>query len=72
VPGFATRMVEWITERPGEWAAVVGPSARRTVENLAAAGTGAGAGADAAAGAGSETASGAGSQTAGAGPRVTV
>ncbi|WP_319196799.1 trypsin-like peptidase domain-containing protein, partial [Streptomyces sp. AK04-3B] len=45
VPGFAAQVVEWLTEAPGEWAAVVGPSARRTVENLA------GAGADAEAGA---------------------
>ncbi|MDQ0583818.1 trypsin-like peptidase domain-containing protein [Streptomyces rishiriensis] len=35
VPGFATRVVDWLTDEPGEWAAVVGPSARRTIENLA-------------------------------------
>ncbi|MCX5268052.1 serine protease [Streptomyces sp. NBC_00199] len=41
VPGFAAQVVEWLTQAPGEWAAVVGPSARRTVENLAGAGAGA-------------------------------
>ncbi|MGW0946805.1 trypsin-like peptidase domain-containing protein [Streptomyces sp. NPDC002623] len=35
VPGFAAQVVDWLTEAPGEWAAVVGPSARRTIENLA-------------------------------------
>ncbi|WP_328479409.1 serine protease [Streptomyces sp. NBC_00377] len=35
VPGFAARVVAWLTDAPGEWAAVVGPSARRTIENLA-------------------------------------
>ncbi|MFI5472219.1 trypsin-like peptidase domain-containing protein [Streptomyces cacaoi] len=35
VPGFAARVVDWLTDAPGEWAAVVGPSARRTIENLA-------------------------------------
>ncbi|MEU5077132.1 trypsin-like peptidase domain-containing protein [Streptomyces asoensis] len=37
VPGFAARVTEWLTEAPGEWAAVVGPAARRTIENLAGA-----------------------------------
>ncbi|WP_399075684.1 trypsin-like peptidase domain-containing protein [Streptomyces zaehneri] len=37
VPGFAARVVDWLTDAPGEWAAVVGPSARRTIENLAGA-----------------------------------
>ncbi|MER6957712.1 trypsin-like peptidase domain-containing protein [Streptomyces sp. NPDC000618] len=35
VPGFAAQVVDWLTEAPGEWAVVVGPSARRTIENLA-------------------------------------
>ncbi|MEU3783686.1 trypsin-like peptidase domain-containing protein [Streptomyces sp900129855] len=35
VPGFAAQVVHWLTDAPGEWAAVVGPSARRTIENLA-------------------------------------
>ncbi|MDR6980593.1 hypothetical protein J2X68_007333 [Streptomyces sp. 3330] len=35
VPGFAAQVVDWLTDAPGEWAAVVGPSARRTIENLA-------------------------------------
>ncbi|MGW2715004.1 hypothetical protein ACWC4J_39505, partial [Streptomyces sp. NPDC001356] len=34
VPGFAARMARWLTEAPDDWAAVVGPSARRTIENL--------------------------------------
>ncbi|KQX79768.1 hypothetical protein ASD48_33190 [Streptomyces sp. Root1310] len=37
VPGFAARVVDWLTDAPGEWAVVVGPSARRTIENLAGA-----------------------------------
>ncbi|MET8169741.1 trypsin-like peptidase domain-containing protein [Streptomyces sp. NPDC005329] len=37
VPGFAAQVVGWLTDAPGEWAAVVGPSARRTIENLAGA-----------------------------------
>ena len=28
-------MAGWLTEAPGEWAAVVGPSSRRMIENLA-------------------------------------
>ncbi|MFE2097873.1 trypsin-like peptidase domain-containing protein [Streptomyces sp. NPDC059468] len=35
VPGFAARMARWLGETPQDWAAVVGPSARRMIENLA-------------------------------------
>ncbi|MBB5930085.1 hypothetical protein FHS34_005578 [Streptomyces echinatus] len=35
VPGFAARMAGWLTDAPDDWAAVVGPSARRMIENLA-------------------------------------
>ncbi|MFF9771028.1 hypothetical protein ACF1GT_31385 [Streptomyces sp. NPDC014636] len=35
VPGFAVRMARWLTDAPDDWAAVVGPSARRMIENLA-------------------------------------
>ncbi|GGS87951.1 trypsin-like peptidase domain-containing protein [Streptomyces cinerochromogenes] len=35
VPGFAARMARWLTDAPEEWAAVVGPSTRRMIENLA-------------------------------------
>ncbi|MFJ1971461.1 trypsin-like peptidase domain-containing protein [Streptomyces sp. NPDC087903] len=35
VPGFAARVAGWLSDAPGEWAAVVGPSARRMIENLA-------------------------------------
>ncbi|MFF4504187.1 trypsin-like peptidase domain-containing protein [Streptomyces sp. NPDC001401] len=35
VPGFAARMAGWLTEAPQTWAAVVGPSTRRMIENLA-------------------------------------
>ncbi|MFV0133331.1 hypothetical protein ACLGIH_08860 [Streptomyces sp. HMX87] len=34
-PGFAVRVTGWLTDAPQEWAALVGPSARRTIENLA-------------------------------------
>ncbi|MEU0158036.1 serine protease [Streptomyces sp. NPDC006261] len=34
VPGFAALVVRWLADAPQEWAAVVGPSARRTVEAL--------------------------------------
>ncbi|MEU3029947.1 trypsin-like peptidase domain-containing protein [Streptomyces incarnatus] len=34
VPGFATRMNRWFADTPDDWAAVVGPSTRRTLENL--------------------------------------
>ncbi|MDX3315131.1 serine protease [Streptomyces sp. ME08-AFT2] len=66
VPGFAARAVEWLTEAPGEWAGVVGPSARRALECLAGSGSGAGSGVGAGAVAGAvagsepESASGAG------------
>lgn len=32
VPGFAALVIGWLADAPQEWAAVVGPSARRTVE----------------------------------------
>jgi hypothetical protein len=35
VPGFAALVAGWLTESPEEWAAVVGPGARRMIENLA-------------------------------------
>ncbi|KUM91362.1 hypothetical protein AQI88_37460 [Streptomyces cellostaticus] len=35
VPGFAARMARWLGETPDDWAVVVGPSARRMIENLA-------------------------------------
>ncbi|MEU9477377.1 hypothetical protein [Streptomyces sp. NPDC048191] len=35
VPGFAARMARWLADTPEDWAAVVGPSTRRTLENLA-------------------------------------
>ncbi|MYW49040.1 hypothetical protein GT346_38480, partial [Streptomyces sp. SID161] len=35
VPGFAARMARWLTEAPDDWAGMVGPGARRTIENLA-------------------------------------
>ncbi|WP_416975697.1 hypothetical protein [Streptomyces sp. 4F14] len=38
VPGFAARVARWIGESPQEWATVVGPGARRMIENLAGAG----------------------------------
>ncbi|KND39373.1 hypothetical protein [Streptomyces acidiscabies] len=38
VPGFAARVAGWIGEAPQEWATVVGPGARRMIENLAGAG----------------------------------
>jgi hypothetical protein len=34
VPGFAALVAGWLDRAPQEWAAVVGPSARRTVETL--------------------------------------
>ncbi|ORT54373.1 serine protease [Streptomyces sp. CB03238] len=34
VPGFAALVVGWLRQAPGDWAFVVGPSARRTVESL--------------------------------------
>ncbi|MGP3733221.1 trypsin-like peptidase domain-containing protein [Streptomyces sp. GDS52] len=38
VPGFAAALAHWLAEAPQEWAAVVGPGTRRTIENLAGAG----------------------------------
>ncbi|MGW0992915.1 serine protease [Streptomyces sp. NPDC002523] len=35
VPGFAARVARWLTDTPDDWAAVVGPSTRRMIENLA-------------------------------------
>ncbi len=35
VPGFAVRMAGWLGESPQDWEVVVGPSARRMIENLA-------------------------------------
>ncbi|MFD7301840.1 trypsin-like peptidase domain-containing protein [Streptomyces pharetrae] len=35
VPGFAARMAGWLSGEPGDWAALVGPSTRRTLEHLA-------------------------------------
>lgn len=37
VPGFGALVAGWLAEAPQEWAAVVGPSARRTVEGLGSA-----------------------------------
>ncbi|MFF5107268.1 trypsin-like peptidase domain-containing protein [Streptomyces sp. NPDC000134] len=38
VPGFAARVAGWLAGAPEEWAALVGPSARRTLESLAGVG----------------------------------
>ncbi|MFC9674370.1 serine protease [Streptomyces sp. NPDC056949] len=35
VPGFAALLVEWLAGSPREWAALVGPSARRVIGGLA-------------------------------------
>ncbi|OLZ67022.1 hypothetical protein AV521_26770 [Streptomyces sp. IMTB 2501] len=35
VPGFAAQMARWLAATPDDWAAVVGPSTRRMLENLA-------------------------------------
>ncbi|MEU9523599.1 trypsin-like peptidase domain-containing protein [Streptomyces sp. NPDC048224] len=35
LPGFATRLTGWLGEAPEDWAALVGPSTRRTIEHLA-------------------------------------
>ncbi|MEU6557600.1 trypsin-like peptidase domain-containing protein [Streptomyces sp. NPDC046915] len=35
VPGFAALMARWLTDTPEDWAAVVGPSTRRMIGNLA-------------------------------------
>ncbi|MGW2176209.1 trypsin-like peptidase domain-containing protein [Streptomyces sp. NPDC001705] len=37
LPGFATRLTGWLADAPPDWAALVGPNARRTIENLAGA-----------------------------------
>ncbi|MGW2089406.1 trypsin-like peptidase domain-containing protein [Streptomyces sp. NPDC001880] len=37
VPGFAALITGWLADAPQEWAALVGPSARRTVEALGSA-----------------------------------
>ncbi len=34
-PGFAARMARWLGEAPDDWAALVGPSAHRMIDNLA-------------------------------------
>ncbi|WTW20664.1 serine protease [Streptomyces sp. NBC_00019] len=34
-PGFAAQVAGWLTDAPQQWAAVVGPSTRRMIENLA-------------------------------------
>ncbi|WMD04484.1 serine protease [Streptomyces sp. FXY-T5] len=38
VPGFAARAAAWLSDAPEEWAALVGPSSHRMIENLAGAG----------------------------------
>ncbi|MGW0770400.1 hypothetical protein [Streptomyces sp. NPDC002676] len=38
VPGFAALMARWLADTPDDWAAVVGPSTCRMIENLAGAG----------------------------------
>jgi hypothetical protein len=35
LPGFATVVTGWLTDAPQDWAALVGPSTRRTLEHLA-------------------------------------
>ncbi|KUO07513.1 S1 family peptidase [Streptomyces sp. DSM 15324] len=37
IPGFAARATGWFTDAPGDWAVLVGPGARRTLEDLAGA-----------------------------------
>ncbi|MFD6191572.1 hypothetical protein [Streptomyces sp. NPDC060275] len=37
LPGFAPRLTGWLTDAPEDWAALVGPSTRRTIEHLAGA-----------------------------------
>ncbi|MET8475296.1 serine protease [Streptomyces sp. NPDC004856] len=37
VPGFAALVADWLAEAPREWAALVGPASRRTIENVAGA-----------------------------------
>ncbi|WP_340375553.1 serine protease [Streptomyces sp. SS7] len=35
IPGFAARATGWFADAPGNWAVLVGPGARRTLEDLA-------------------------------------
>ncbi|KAB1142074.1 serine protease [Streptomyces luteolifulvus] len=35
IPGFAAQIAGWLSDAPGEWTAIVGPSAHRMIENLA-------------------------------------
>ncbi|MFD4481457.1 trypsin-like peptidase domain-containing protein [Streptomyces sp. NPDC058471] len=35
VPGFSTQVARWICAAPQDWSALVGPSSRRMIENLA-------------------------------------
>ncbi|CAL9577351.1 trypsin-like peptidase domain-containing protein [Streptomyces sp. enrichment culture] len=37
LPGFAARVTGWLADSPQEWSALVGPSTRRMIENLAGA-----------------------------------
>jgi hypothetical protein len=37
LPGFARRLTGWLSDAPQDWAALVGPSTRRTIEHLAGA-----------------------------------
>ncbi len=37
LPDFAGQLTDWLADAPGDWAALVGPSARRTIEGLAGA-----------------------------------
>ncbi|MFE7437173.1 trypsin-like peptidase domain-containing protein [Streptomyces tendae] len=37
LPGFAPRLTGWLSDAPQDWAALVGPSTRRTIEQLAGA-----------------------------------
>ncbi|MFC8869442.1 hypothetical protein ACFUAC_17600 [Streptomyces sp. NPDC057148] len=37
LPGFAGRLTDWLADAPQDWDALVGPSARRTIEGLAGA-----------------------------------
>ncbi|MFF3502896.1 serine protease [Streptomyces sp. NPDC003247] len=35
VPGFAAQVAGWLAEAPAEWAPLIGPGARRTIDDLA-------------------------------------
>lgn len=37
IPGFAAQLAGWLAGQPAQWAALVGPDARRTIEHLAGA-----------------------------------